>query len=54
MIAGEGVQQMSGRETRLEAGVYVVVPRGTAFKSAFMSEFFEGQHGATQGAQQSS
>ena len=29
VIAGEGVQQMSGRETRLEAGVYVVVPRGT-------------------------
>ena len=30
VIAGEGVQQMSGRETRLEAGVYVVVPRGMA------------------------
>ena len=30
VIAGEGVQQMSGRETRLEAGVYVVVPRGTS------------------------
>ena len=30
VIAGEGVQQMAGRETRLEAGVYVVVPRGTA------------------------